>query len=82
MQTYSELEARYSYSLEKQKEQEKYRLYTHQAMESFDNPELEIPYEDSDFDSDTAHAFTSRKDTLHTSMSRAMSKRLSKKMSE
>ena len=80
MQTYSELEARYSYSLEKQKELEKYRLYTHQAMESFDNPELEVPYEDSDFDSDTAHAFTSRKDTLNTSMSRALTKLLSKKM--
>ena len=49
-------------------------------MESFDNPELEIPYEDSDFDSDTAHAFTSRKDTLYTSMSRGMTKMLSKKM--
>ena len=82
MQTYSELEARYSYSLDKQKEQEKYRLYTHQAMESFDNPELEIPYEDSDFDSDTAHAFTSRKDSLHTSLSRAMTKQLSKKFRE
>ena len=80
MQTYSELEARYSYSLDKQKEQEKYRLYTHQAMESFDNPELEIPYEDSDFDSDTAHAFTSRKDTLFTSMSRAMTKLLTEEM--
>ena len=80
MQTYSELEARYSYSLDKQKEQENHRLYTHQAMESFDNPELEIPYEDSDFDSDTAHAFNSRNDTLHTSMSRAMTKMLSKKM--
>ena len=51
-------------------------------MQGFDDPELEVPYEDSDFDSDTAHAFTGRRDTLHTSLSRAMTKRLTKKMQE
>ena len=49
-------------------------------MQGFDDPELEVPYEDSDFDSDTAHAFTSRKDTLFTSMSRAMTKLLTEEM--
>ena len=30
-------------------------------MDTFDDPELELPYEDSDFDDETAFAFVSQK---------------------
>ena len=69
-QVYQDLQSKYSYSLNVIKENEEFRMYTQQAMDNFDDPELELPYEDSDFDDDTAFAFVSQKEFKETKLKR------------